>query len=86
MATGGSTNLVLHLPAMARAAGVILDIEDFNDISAATPLMARVYPNGLADVNHFHAAGGLAYLIGELLETGLLHDDTKTIAGDGLTV
>ena len=57
MATGGSTNLVMHLPAMARAAGVILDIEDFADISAVTPLMAKVYPNGLADVNHFHAAG-----------------------------
>ncbi len=84
MATGGSTNLVLHLPAMARAAGVLLDIEDFNDLSAATPLMAKVYPNGLADVNHFHAAGGLAYMIGELLEAGLLHPDTKTIAGDGL--
>ncbi len=84
MATGGSTNLVLHLPAMARAAGVLLDIEDFNDLSAATPLMAKVYPNGLADVNHFHAAGGLAYMIGELLDAGLLHPDTKTVAGDGL--
>jgi len=84
MATGGSTNLVIHLPAMARAAGVLLDIEDFNDLSAATPQMAKVYPNGLADVNHFHAAGGLAYLIGELLEAGLLHPDTSTIAGDGL--
>ncbi len=86
MATGGSTNLVLHLPAMARAAGVILDIEDFNDLSSVTPLMAKVYPNGLADVNHFHAAGGLAYMIGELLDAGLLHDDTKTVAGDGLAL
>ncbi len=86
MATGGSTNLVMHLPAMARAAGVLLDIEDFSDISAVTPLMAKVYPNGLADVNHFHAAGGLAYLIGELLEAGLLHPDTKTVAGDGLAL
>lgn len=84
MATGGSTNLVIHLPAMARAAGVILDIEDFHDLSEATPLMAKVYPNGLADVNHFHAAGGLSYMIGELLEAGLLHPDTKTVAGDGL--
>ncbi len=84
MATGGSTNLVLHLPAMARAAGVILDLQDFAELSAATPLMAKVYPNGLADVNHFHAAGGLGYMIGELLEAGLLHPDTKTIAGDGL--
>ncbi|MEO0946465.1 MAG: dihydroxy-acid dehydratase, partial [Pseudomonadota bacterium] len=86
MATGGSTNLVLHLPAMARAAGVLLDIEDFNDLSAVTPLMAKVYPNGLADVNHFHAAGGLAYMIGQLLDEGLLHDDTKTVAGDGLAL
>ena len=84
MATGGSTNLVIHLPAMARAAGVILDIEDFADISAATPQMAKVYPNGLADVNHFHAAGGLAYMIGNLLDAGLLHPDTKTVAGEGL--
>ncbi len=86
MATGGSTNLVLHLPAMARAAGVILDIEDFSDISGATPLMAKVYPNGLADVNHFHAAGGLGYMIGELLDKGLLHPDTRTVAGDGLAL
>ncbi len=85
MATGGSTNLVLHLPAMARAAGVILDLEDFSDISAVTPLMAKVYPNGLADVNHFHAAGGLQFMIGNLLEAGLLHDDVKTVAGSGLS-
>src|SRR6056297_1018511 len=84
MATGGSTNLVIHLPAMARAAGVILDIEDFNDLSSAVPQMAKIYPNGLADVNHFHAAGGLGYMIGELLEAGLLHPGTVTIAGDGL--
>ncbi|QQA44422.1 phosphogluconate dehydratase [Pelagovum pacificum] len=84
MATGGSTNLVLHLPAMARAAGVILDLQDFADISSVIPLMAKVYPNGLADVNHFHAAGGLQYMIGELLNAGMLHDDTKTVAGDGL--
>lgn len=84
MATGGSTNLVLHMPAMARAAGILLLPEDFADISAVTPLMARVYPNGLADVNHFHAAGGLGYLIGELLEAGLLHPDTRSVAGGGL--
>jgi phosphogluconate dehydratase len=84
MATGGSTNLVLHLPAMARAAGVLLDIEDFGEISDAVPLMAKVYPNGLADVNHFHAAGGLGFMIGQLLDAGLLHPDTKTILGDGL--
>jgi len=85
MATGGSTNLVLHLPAMARAAGVILDLEDFSDLSAVTPLMAKVYPNGLADVNHFHAAGGLQFMIGNLLSEGLLHDDVKTVAGKGLS-
>ena len=84
MATGGSTNLVIHLPAMAKAAGIILDLQDFSDLSEVTPLMAKVYPNGLADVNHFHAAGGLGYMIGELLNAGLLHDDTKTVAGDGL--
>ncbi|MDA8586576.1 phosphogluconate dehydratase [Rhodobacteraceae bacterium] len=86
MATGGSTNLVLHLPAMARAAGVLLDIEDFNDLSSVTPLMAKVYPNGLADVNHFHAAGGLAYMIGDLLDQGILHDEVRTMAGDGLSI
>jgi len=84
MATGGSTNLILHLPAMARAAGVILDLEDFAEISAITPLMAKIYPNGLADVNHFHAAGGLGYMIAELLDAGLLHPDSKTVVGDGL--
>ncbi len=84
MATGGSTNLVLHMPAMARASGVILDLQDFSDISDITPLMAKVYPNGLADVNHFHAAGGLGYMIGELLAAGLLHSDTRTVAGQGL--
>jgi len=85
MATGGSTNLVIHMIAMARAAGVIIDLQDFADISEATPLMARVYPNGLADVNHFHAAGGLAYIIHDLLETGHLHEDVKTVAGAGLS-
>ncbi|MEM8980782.1 MAG: phosphogluconate dehydratase [Pseudomonadota bacterium] len=86
MATGGSTNLVLHLPAMAKAAGIHLELEDFAELSAAIPLMAKVYPNGLADVNHFHAAGGLGYIIGELLEAGLLHPDTKTVAGDGMAL
>ncbi|MEE9388353.1 MAG: phosphogluconate dehydratase [Paracoccaceae bacterium] len=84
MATGGSTNLVLHMPAMARAAGIILEPQDFAAISQITPLLARVYPNGLADVNHFHAAGGLGYVISELLNAGLLHPDTKTIMGGGL--
>ena len=86
MATGGSTNLVIHLPAMARAAGILIDIEDFNDLSDVVPLMAKVYPNGLADVNHFHAAGGLGFMIGELLEAGLLHEDVKTVRGDGLSL
>ena len=83
-ATGGSTNLLIHLIAMARAAGMLLDWEDFAELSDATPLMARVYPNGLADVNHFHAAGGLGFMIGELLGAGLLHPDTRTVAGEGL--
>jgi phosphogluconate dehydratase len=84
MATGGSTNLVLHLPAMARASGILLDLEDFADISEVVPLMAKVYPNGLADVNHFHAAGGLQFLISQLLDAGLLHADAKTVMGDDL--
>ncbi|MDK3019136.1 phosphogluconate dehydratase [Pseudodonghicola flavimaris] len=83
-ATGGSTNHLMHLVAMARAGGIVLDWQDFSDISAITPLVARVYPNGLADVNHFHAAGGLAYVIGTLLDAGLLHADTETVAGPGL--
>ena len=84
-ATGGSTNLVIHLIAMARAAGVLIDRQDMAEISAVTPLIARVYPNGLADVNHFHAAGGLGYMIGELLGAGLLHEDVRTVAGPGLS-
>ena len=83
-ATGGSTNLLIHLVAMARAGGIMLDWQDFSDLSEVTPLMARVYPNGLADVNHFHAAGGLGYMIGRLLKAGLLHPDTMTVAGEGL--
>ncbi|MEQ9125259.1 MAG: dihydroxy-acid dehydratase, partial [Alphaproteobacteria bacterium] len=83
-ATGGSTNHTLHLVAMARAAGVLLDWEDMAELSSVTPLVGRVYPNGLADVNHFHAAGGLPFVIGELLGAGLLHEDVRTVAGDGL--
>jgi len=83
-ATGGSTNLLIHLVAMARAGGIILDWGDFSDLSEITPLLARVYPNGLADVNHFHAAGGLGYMIGALLDANLLHPDTHTVAGQGL--
>ncbi|MDF1726545.1 MAG: phosphogluconate dehydratase [Sulfitobacter sp.] len=84
MATGGSTNLLIHLIAMARAGGILIEAQDFADISAAVPLMARVYPNGLADVNHFHAAGGLGYMIGDLLKEGFLHPDTRTVAGEGM--
>ena len=84
MATGGSTNLLIHLIAMARAGGIILDWQDFSEISDVVPLIARVYPNGLADVNHFHAAGGLGYMIGQLLDAGYLHPDTKTVTGEGL--
>jgi phosphogluconate dehydratase len=84
MATGGSTNLVLHLPAMARAAGILIEPGDMAEVSSVTPLLAKVYPNGLADVNHFHAAGGLGYLIAQLLEAGLLHGDTTTVFGRGL--
>ncbi|KGM53387.1 phosphogluconate dehydratase [Lysobacter daejeonensis GH1-9] len=83
-ATGGSTNHLLHLIAIAAAAGIDLRLEDFDDLSAVVPLLARVYPNGSADVNHFHAAGGLAFLIGELLDHGLLHGDVETVAGPGL--
>jgi phosphogluconate dehydratase len=84
MATGGSTNLLIHLIAMARASGVLLDWVDFQDIADVVPLLTRIYPNGLADVNHFHAAGGLALVLRELLNAGLLHDDTQTIVGRGL--
>ena len=84
-ATGGSTNHLLHLIAIAAAAGIELRLEDFDALSSAIPLLARVYPNGSADVNHFHAAGGLAFLIGELLDAGLLHGDVETVAGPGLS-
>ena len=84
LATGGSTNHTLHLVAMARAAGLALDWDDFAALSAAVPLLARVYPNGQADVNHFHAAGGMGFLIRELLDAGLLHEDVDTVMGRGL--
>ncbi len=84
MATGGSTNLALHIVAIARAAGIIVNWSDFSDISKAVPLLARVYPNGYADINVFHAAGGMAFLIRELLAGGFLHPDTMTIMGEGL--
>ncbi|WLR93166.1 phosphogluconate dehydratase [Shinella zoogloeoides] len=83
-ATGGSTNHTLHLLAMARAAGIVLTWKDISELSDVVPLLARVYPNGLADVNHFHAAGGMGFLIQELLKTGMLHDDVRTVYGQGL--
>ncbi|MFP1632971.1 phosphogluconate dehydratase [Zhengella sp. ZM62] len=83
-ATGGSTNHTIHLIAMAAAAGIRLTWQDISDISDVTPLIARVYPNGLADVNHFHAAGGMGVLIGQLLSAGLLHEDVRTVWGEGL--
>lgn len=84
MATGGSTNHTMHLVAMARAAGVILNWDDFDEISNIIPLLIRVYPNGQADVNHFAAAGGLPFVIRELRENGLLHDDVDTVVGHGM--
>jgi len=84
LASGGSTNHTLHLVAIAAAAGIRIDWSDFAELSAEVPLMAHVYPNGLADVNHFHAAGGLGYMMGQLLDAGLLHEDVQTILGKGL--
>ncbi|GAA4242232.1 phosphogluconate dehydratase [Actinomadura meridiana] len=84
LATGGSTNHTLHLVAMAAAAGIELTWDDFDALSAVTPLLTRLYPNGTADVNHFHAAGGTAFLIGELIDAGLLHPDARTVGGDTL--
>jgi phosphogluconate dehydratase len=84
LATGGSTNHSIHWIAIARAAGIIIDWQDFSELSAITPLVARVYPNGSADVNHFHAAGGTAYVIRTLLDNGLLHEDVRTNWGEGL--
>jgi phosphogluconate dehydratase len=85
LATGGSTNHAIHLPAIARAAGIHLDWQDLDELSAAVPLIARVYPNGSGDVNHFHAAGGMGFVIRELLDVGLLHRDIMTVAADDLT-
>jgi phosphogluconate dehydratase len=84
-ATGGSTNHTLHLVAMAAAAGILLTWDDFSDLAEVTPLLARIYPNGTADVNHFHAAGGMGFVIRELLSAGLLHKDVQTVFGAGLT-
>ena len=85
LATGGSTNHTIHLIAMARAAGIIINWEDMSDLSAVIPLITRMYPNGAADVNHFHASGGMGFVIHTLLAHGLLHEDVTTIIGNGLT-
>ena len=85
LATGGSTNHTMHLVAIAAAAGLKITWEDMSELSSVVPLLARVYPNGTADVNHFHAAGGMGYLIRELLGAGYLHDDVKTVWGEGLS-
>src|SRR6187431_1717020 len=84
LATGGSTNHTIHLVAMAHAAGIRINWDDFSDLSAVVPMLARVYPNGKADVNHFHAAGGMGFTIRELLDAGLLHGDVMTVVGEGL--
>lgn len=84
LATGGSTNHTMHLVAMARAAGIIINWDDFSDLSAVVPLLARLYPNGPADINHFQAAGGVPVLMRELLKGGLLHEDVETVVGHGL--
>jgi phosphogluconate dehydratase len=84
LATGGSTNHTIHINAIARAAGIMIDWNDFDALSSVVPLLARIYPNGSADVNHFHAAGGAGFVIRELLNAGLLHPDVQTVAGEGL--
>ncbi|WP_239590996.1 phosphogluconate dehydratase [Vitreimonas flagellata] len=84
MATGGSTNHFIHLPAIALAAGIEINWDDFEELSHVTPLLARIYPNGSADVNHFHDAGGMAFLVRELLDAGLLHGDIVTVGGGSL--
>ncbi|MDP4943888.1 MAG: phosphogluconate dehydratase [Alishewanella sp.] len=84
LATGGSTNHTMHLIAVARSAGFIVNWDDFAELSDATPLLTRIYPNGQADINHFQYAGGMAYLMRTLLDAGLLHEDVRTIAGPGL--
>ncbi|PKE30760.1 phosphogluconate dehydratase [Rahnella sp. AA] len=84
LATGGSTNLTMHMVAMARAAGIIINWDDFSELSDAVPLLCRIYPNGPADINQFQAAGGVQLVVRELLKNGLLHQDVNTVAGFGL--
>jgi len=85
LATGGSTNLTMHIIAFAKAAGIIINFQDFNDLSNAVPLITRIYPNGHADINHFQQAGGMALLFKELINAGLVHEDVDTICGRGLS-
>jgi len=85
LATGGSTNLTMHIIAFAKAAGIIINFQDFNDLSEAVPLLTRIYPNGHADINQFQEAGGMALLFKELIENGLVHEDVETICGPGLS-
>jgi phosphogluconate dehydratase len=85
LATGGSTNLTMHIIAFAKAAGIIINFQDFNDLSEAVPLLTRIYPNGHADINQFQEAGGMALLFKELIENGLIHEDVETICGPGLS-
>ncbi|MFV8870105.1 phosphogluconate dehydratase [Serratia fonticola] len=84
LATGGSTNLTMHMVAMARAAGIIINWDDFSELSDSVPLLCRIYPNGPADINQFQAAGGVQLVVRELLNNGLLHQDVHTVAGFGL--
>jgi phosphogluconate dehydratase len=84
LATGGSTNHTIHIIAIARAAGIIINWDDFSDLSEVVPSITKVYPNGAADVNHFHASGGMGFVIKTLLDNGFLHEDVSTILGKGL--
>ena len=86
LAMGGSTNHTMHLVAIARCAGLDINWDDFSELSQVVPLLAQIYPNGTADVNHFHAAGGMGFLIRELLTAGLVHGDVRTISGQGLAL
>ncbi|MBU2870436.1 phosphogluconate dehydratase [Colwellia sp. E2M01] len=85
LATGGSTNLTMHIIAFAKAAGIIINFQDFNDLSEEVPLLTRIYPNGQADINQFQEAGGMALLFRELIDAGLVFEDVETICGRGLS-
>jgi phosphogluconate dehydratase len=84
LATGGSTNHTIHLIAIAKSAGILINWEDMSDLSDVIPLLTRMYPNGAADVNHFHASGGMGFVIKTLLDNGLMHADVRTILGEGM--